>query len=236
MADETSQPPPSSASSPVAVVDGTAAPDETCAVCLNALPPAASSEEDMQQQQWTCGCCRKRTHMVCIFQWCLRLVLNAQEGGLRRFSCPTCRASYRVSSLPGFQQSTSPQSQASSAGDILQRAFGLLTTTATASRTGGRARGSRRVVRGGDGGTGNDDGAEREEETFTVTVQAEVPDTQVVADDEGSDMDADPEADDEEYYGQEEEDDPIVHGASVFNLSTQRIVFDFNTLNVNIHC
>jgi hypothetical protein len=115
---------------------------------------------------------------------------------------------------------------------MLQRAFGMMT-----SRTGARRQLRRQSAEGG------------EEETFTATGQTDMPsgdngDAAAAAlaaeeeEEEEEEEGADNDEEDEEYFGEDMEDDdePPVHAASVFNLSTRRIVFDFNTMNIHVHC
>ena len=74
---------------------------DQCMVCLNACLPDS-------EHVWTCGCCQKRCHMLCIFQWTLRLSLNQTSRTVTTFTCPGCRADHPISGLPGFAQQRAP--------------------------------------------------------------------------------------------------------------------------------
>lgn len=70
---------------------------DQCMVCLNACVAAS-------EHVWTCGCCHKRCHLLCIFQWTLRISLNRSSRTVTTFSCPGCRTDHAISGLPGFTQ------------------------------------------------------------------------------------------------------------------------------------
>ena len=85
---------------------------DQCMVCLNACMPDS-------EHVWTCGCCHKRCHLLCIFQWTLRISLNRTSRTVTSFSCPGCRTDHAISGLPGFAQ---------------QQSGGVRTTTANVRR------------------------------------------------------------------------------------------------------
>lgn len=99
--------------------------EEQCMVCLNCL-----REEDAL---WTCNCCHQKCHMLCTFQWTLRLSLDRSRN-VSSFSCPGCRTSHAISTLPGFEQHTAARGQRGSTqtADILRRVFGVAPTTSAA--------------------------------------------------------------------------------------------------------
>lgn len=115
--------------------------DDQCMVCLSDFVESGASNAPI----WTCSCCGQKTHMLCIFQWTLRLSINAGRH-FSSFSCPGCRTRHSISQLPGFQQATSTSSSSggshtrfrsnstSTAADILQRTLGI---TASETQTGG---------------------------------------------------------------------------------------------------
>lgn len=119
-------------SQPPATTATTETSDEQCMVCLNALRE--------EEQLWTCSCCHKKCHMLCTFQWTLRLSLNRSRN-FSSFTCPGCRTGHAIATLPGFaQHAPAPivapprRSNANaSTADILRRAFGVTTATDAAT-------------------------------------------------------------------------------------------------------
>ncbi len=172
---------------------------EECLVCLNGVENG---------NLWTCATCHKQCHMLCIFQWTLRLSLNER----RRFSgftCPGCRSRHSITTLPGFEQQSQPartrtprasrNNNTTTPADALRRAFGL-PSTPSRHRT--------------DGGSG---------EVMEPTAEEEDDD-----DDDDDDDDGDDEDDDDESLEEDGED-----RRWVFRISAQRIHFRVNTLNVH---
>ena len=100
--------------------------DDQCMVCLNAC-----RDED---RLWTCSCCHKKCHMLCTFQWTLRLSLN-QSRRVSAYTCPGCRTSHAITTLPGFEQHAEPSHRSGNAStaDILRRVFGVTSLNATES-------------------------------------------------------------------------------------------------------
>jgi hypothetical protein len=96
-------------------------------VCLNATNSGNA---------WTCATCHKQCHMLCIFQWTLRLSLNERRH-FSGFTCPGCRSRHSIATLPGFEQQAEPSRprtrtrNTNTPADALRRAFGL---TSNASR------------------------------------------------------------------------------------------------------
>jgi len=99
--------------------------EEQCMVCLNCV-----REEDVL---WTCNCCHKKCHMLCTFQWTLRLSLDRSRN-VSSFTCPNCRTSHAISTLPGFEQHTTARARRGSTqtADILGRVFGVAPSSVAA--------------------------------------------------------------------------------------------------------
>jgi hypothetical protein len=104
--------------------------DDQCMVCLSSFVEDESSQSTM----WTCSCCGQKTHMLCIFQWTLRLSINAGRH-FSSFTCPGCRTRHSIGQLPGFQQVASSSTtgtntrfrstSTSTAARLLQRTLGI---------------------------------------------------------------------------------------------------------------
>lgn len=167
---------------------------EECLVCLNGLDNG---------NQWTCATCHKQCHMLCIFQWTLRLSLNERRH-FSGFTCPGCRSRHSITTLPGFEQQSEPsrerpsrtRNNASTPGDALRRAFGLPSNQS--ARTGDEA-GDGRVLR-------------------------------MVVEEASNEDDSDSDEDD---YSDEDDDEDERDRRWVFNISAERMYFDVNTLTVN---
>ena len=72
----------------------------SCSICYGTITP-----EDVS---WQCTRCRSSCHLRCTLQWVLRLVMNHTETTptLQTYTCPVCRASHAISTLPGFENDT----------------------------------------------------------------------------------------------------------------------------------
>lgn len=101
--------------------------DDQCLVCLSPFGEVDASI-------WSCSCCQQKTHMLCIFQWTLRLSINAGRH-FSSFTCPGCRTRHNINQLPGFQQVSSASTSGThtriqttsmtAAADLLQRTLGI---------------------------------------------------------------------------------------------------------------
>lgn len=66
-----------------------------CCVCYSI---EVVDGEEQNDSYWTCTTCRKRCHMHCIRTW----ATSNHNRTLATFSCPHCRQSFNLSSLPGL--------------------------------------------------------------------------------------------------------------------------------------
>lgn len=187
--------------------------EDQCLVCLN--PPRE------EEPTWTCTCCHKKCHMLCIFQWTLRLSLNHSRH-LTSFTCPGCRTSHVISTLPGFEQQhtqttttrTTTRTRRHAAGangtaaQLLQRAFGL-----TAHIQGGARNENENE---------NEDEDQDDETASQSTAILEI---------EEQDQESDDDDDDDE----DDQDDGDDGGRFICSVTTEKIYFTVGELIVNIH-
>lgn len=89
--------------------------DDQCMVCL--------SPQNADTRLWTCSCCNKQCHLLCVFQWALRLSINHGRR-FQHFSCPGCRTEHALNTLPGFEQhtvsTTSRRTRAATTAQLLE--------------------------------------------------------------------------------------------------------------------
>ena len=172
---------------------------DQCMVCLNAC---LSSSEHV----WTCGCCNKRCHLLCIFQWTLRISLNRSSRTVTTFSCPGCRTDHAISGLPGFaQQRASARS---------------LSTTGNTSTNVSRSR--RRVV----SSTTVEDEDEEEGEDLDETEEDD--------EDEEEDDDTYEDGDFIDEDEDEDEDEDDFDDRCFSSVSTKDIYIEIGQLTINI--
>lgn len=174
--------------------------EEPCMVCLN----------PMQQEQdhlWSCSCCHHKCHMLCIMQWTLRLSLNNTRHAITSFTCPGCRTTHAITTLPGFESRTQTRSSTRrstrtaattpSTGNLLRRAFGLTSEVHVSGE--------------GRGDTNDDDDSEYE----------------------GNSDDDDEE--DEEDDNDDDSSSLLGDGRWGFHVSTEKIYIDVGRVTININ-
>lgn len=172
--------------------------EDQCLVCLN------SPRQD--ERMWTCSCCQKNCHMLCIFQWTLRLSLNHSRN-LTSFTCPGCRTSHVISTLPGFEQQHTQTTRSrrhvaganATAAQLLQQAFGLTTHV---------------------------DGVRNEDDDDTASQRTAIVD--IEQDQESTDDDNDEDDDDDDVNVDD-------GGRFICSVTTEKIYFTVGELIVNIH-
>ena len=175
---------------------------DQCMVCLNAC---MSDSEHV----WTCGCCHKRCHLLCIFQWTLRISLNRSSRTVTTFSCPGCRTDHAISGLPGFAQQRAGARSLSTTGNISTNV----------------SRGHRRVV-------SSTTVEEEDEEEGEDLDETEEDDEDGSEDDESYDEDEDGDFLDEDEDEDEDEDD--YDDRCFSSVSTKDIYIEIGQLTINI--
>ena len=175
---------------------------DQCMVCLASLT---------EEHVWTCGCCHKRCHLLCVFQWTLRLSLNRSSRTITSFSCPGCRTDHPISGLPGFTQQTQ-QTQPTRSGRSGRAGTRSLSTNTAANVTVTVSR-------------------EEEDEEGEDLENTEEEDEYESEDDETYDEDDDDFIDDDELDEDEEDDDDEDRGVS--SVSTGDIYIEVGQLTIN---
>lgn len=172
---------------------------DQCMVCLNACLPDS-------EHVWTCGCCHKRCHLLCIFQWTLRISLNRTSRTVTSFSCPGCRADHPISGLPGFAQQRATSRHLSTNGSRDRRRTLSLTVD-----------------------------VEEEEEEGEDLDETEEDDEREEDDEEDDDDDDFIDDDEDEDEDEDDDDDEEEFGDRCFSsVSTKDIYIEIGQVTVNI--